>query len=360
MQLPTQKNFFITILIAVLVWVSGTSLAQAQDIRVGTKISVPFTSNQNGEWNGVAFDLWRAIAEDLKVNYQVTEFPTIDELLQAVAAGKIDVAVGPITVNAPRESLVDFSQPYFSTGLGIATVQAKQGLWASLANLATPQFFSAIFSLFVILFIVGAIMWLLERKKNAAQFGGTNAQGLGNGFWWSAVTMTTVGYGDKAPATFLGRFVGVIWMFASVITISGFTAAIASSVTVTKLAGLVTSADDLYRVKVATVAGSSSVTYLEQRDIRFTTAKNVEALISKLASREVDAVVYDVSLLKYQINEMGLDQLNVLPENLITQDYALAFAEQSQWLEPSNRALLKAVNEKQWFDTIEAYFGTTQ
>ena len=75
--------------------------------------------------------------------------------------------------------------------------------------------------------VVGVVMWLGERRRNQAQFGGTAAHGIGAGLWWSAVTMTTVGYGDKAPVTILGRLLGLVWMFAAIIIISSFTAAIA-------------------------------------------------------------------------------------------------------------------------------------
>ena len=32
---------------------------------------------------------------------------------------------------------------------------------------------------------------------------------FGDALWWSAATITTVGYGDIAPVTFIGRVVGV-------------------------------------------------------------------------------------------------------------------------------------------------------
>ena len=63
--------------------------------------------------------------------------------------------------------------------------------------------------------VVGFLFWLFERRRNADEFGGRWWKGLGSGFWLSAVTMTTVGYGDTAPITPLGK------VFASMVALSG-------------------------------------------------------------------------------------------------------------------------------------------
>ena len=47
----------------------------------------------------------------------------------------------------------------------------------------------------VVLFGVGTLIWILERRKNPEHFSPIPVKGLGSAFWWSAVTMTTVGYG---------------------------------------------------------------------------------------------------------------------------------------------------------------------
>jgi voltage-gated potassium channel len=54
------------------------------------------------------------------------------------------------------------------------------------------------------------------------------ADSVGDGLWWAAATLSTVGYGDIAPTTLMGRIVAVILMVVGVGTFAGLTAAIAA------------------------------------------------------------------------------------------------------------------------------------
>jgi len=49
---------------------------------------------------------------------------------------------------------------------------------------------------------------------------GTRFYDIPNCFWWAVVTMTTVGYGDMAPATTMGKFIGSICAVCGVLTIA--------------------------------------------------------------------------------------------------------------------------------------------
>ena len=57
--------------------------------------------------------------------------------------------------------------------------------------------------------------------------------GFWDSIWWAMVTMTTVGYGDYAPKTEIGRIVAVFIMFSGIGLIAIVTATI-SSVFITK------------------------------------------------------------------------------------------------------------------------------
>jgi voltage-gated potassium channel len=52
---------------------------------------------------------------------------------------------------------------------------------------------------------------------------------FGDALWWSATTVTTIGYGDVVPATTGGRFVATFVMIGSVATVSLTTAVITAA-----------------------------------------------------------------------------------------------------------------------------------
>ena len=54
-------------------------------------------------------------------------------------------------------------------------------------------------------------------------------QSLGDAAWWSATTVTTIGYGDVVPGTGGGRVIAVFVMFASVATVSFTTAVVTAA-----------------------------------------------------------------------------------------------------------------------------------
>ncbi len=58
------------------------------------------------------------------------------------------------------------------------------------------------------------LLTLVENHPNS------NIKDFGDAFWYSIVTIASVGYGDKFPVTLLGKLVGGTFVFASIITLT--------------------------------------------------------------------------------------------------------------------------------------------
>jgi ABC-type amino acid transport substrate-binding protein len=169
--------------------------------------------------------------------------------------------------------------------------------------------------------------------------------------------MTTVGYGDKAPATLAGRAIAMVWMFAGVIIISSFTAAITTALTVGELDQTIKRVDDLYSANVVTVDGSTSETFLRTFRVRHRSVVSLPEALSLLEASEVDAVVYDAPILKYLVAEEYAGTLGVLPFVLQRQDYGIALPQGSPVREPINQALLRIIRSDDWDAQLERYLG---
>lgn len=77
--------------------------------------------------------------------------------------------------------------------------------------------------------VVGLLMFgslaVLSVERDAPE---GNIRTLGDALWWSFTTMTTVGYGDHAPTTGLGRMIAVGLMLSGIAVLGVVTANIAA------------------------------------------------------------------------------------------------------------------------------------
>lgn len=326
-------------------------------VKVGIKTSEPFIieSKQEGEYEGLSIYLWENVASDLNVKYEYVVYSDLASLIDAVEKNEVDISINPLTVTPDRLVKMEFTQPFFITNLAIAVKKEQKGpLMLLLSNVFSWKFWTALSLLALVILIFGFLAWIFERKHNEAEFS-RDAKGLWDSFWWSAVTMTTVGYGDKSPKTIGGRIVGLIWMFTAIIIISGFTASIASSLTVGQLSLDISNLDDLKDAKVVTIVGSTSHDYLESKRIPSSRIATANEAIALVASGEVDAFVYDEPLLRYKISEQKLqDQVIVAPAKFLTQYYAYALPSGNA-RKPLNLAIIKRIETLEWKTELAEY-----
>lgn len=348
------------------------SVAQAQEpapplktLRVATRAVPPFAmQDEQGKWRGISMILLEEVrkeieeATDQRVEIDLIELG-LEEMITAVETGEVEIAAAALTVNFEREKRVDFSHPYFSSGLGIAVSKdaRKDGFIDLVRSILSPTFLRIVAGLLATMLATAVALYLFERHANREQFGGGAIRGIASGLWWSAVTLTTVGYGDKVPKTAPGRMIGLVWMFSGLFIIAGFTAAVTSALTVTQLRSRINGPGDLARSRVATVAESTSAKFLRSRRIYYRSHPDIDSALDSLNKGDCDTVVYDAPVLRYEVHNKFPDSLFVLPSVFERQDYAFALAPDSQLRETVNQALLRTTSEVDWESTIADLLG---
>lgn len=333
----------------------STEIPKANKFIIGITETPPFVEKRPVGYTGLSISSWKLVNEQLKADYEFKEYESLAALLDGIEKGEVDFSVNPITVTDNRMKRMDFSQPYFISHTSVAK-RKESRILKHLENLFSWDFLSVILLLLFVIFIFGFLVWLFERRKNREEFGG-NFRGIMQGFWWSAVTMTTVGYGDKSPRTLGGRIIGLIWMFMAVIIISSFTAGIASSLTVKSINEEINNIEDLQRFDVVTVNSSSSQELLNLYNIENTVVKNGEEGINAILNKEVSYFVYDEPILRYEIQKQDLsDDIEILGQSLKKDYYSYAFPKNSKLLPLIDPILVRSLKTMEWSTLTEDYY----
>lgn len=264
--------------------------------------------------------------------------------------------MNPLTVTSGRLQKMNFTQPFFITNLGIAVKSEKDGMFLRFVMriLSTPLFLG-LAALMVVILVFGFLTWLFERRASDVEFS-NNAKGLWDAFWWSAVTMTAVGYGDKAPKTIGGRVVAICWMLTSVVIISSYTAIIATSLTVNELELSIDNTKELRSAKIGTVALSTAESYLTDSKYDYEPFSSIQAALHGIAKGEIDAVVYDEPILNYEIQNLHLkNEIIIAPNSLSIEYYSFAIPFQRDITKEINLSLIKQIKSNDWKGELRKY-----
>jgi ABC-type proline/glycine betaine transport system substrate-binding protein len=329
-------------------------------IRVVTQQVEPLVVYQDQQYSGFSIEVFDAVAGELGIEYSMYSVNSIAKMLDDLKRGEADVATAALGITSKREGELEFSHPYYDTGLQIMIPQKESSI-STIPKAILSIIFSRevllIFAFFFgVLLLSAHIIWFAERKDNE-DFPGTYWKGIGISIWWAAVTVTTVGYGDKTPKGIPGRVFGLIWIFAGYFAFSYFTATVTSTVTLQEIESNIRSAEDLHGKKVATVRNSAAEYYLLDQGMNADTHNSIDEAIEQLVSGNADAVVYDAPVLQHYASGKGYGEVEITGSIFEQQSYGFALPKDSELRKAMNLGYLKLVESGEYQQIRKRWFG---
>ncbi len=335
-------------LFLLLALISLPGLAQDSTLTIALKSTPPFVIKDVTERPaGLSYSFWELIDDQVPARVEYKWYDDVETMLSALARNEVDLSINPVTVTEQRMDSLDFSQPYFISGTAMVR-RSESGWMIFLENFFSSQFFSAVAILLGIILFFGILVWVFERRKKGSEQFRKGWRGIMDGFWWSAVTMTTVGYGDKSPETTGGRTVAFIWMFTAILLISGLTAGVASALTVRSIESKIASVEDLRRFKSGTIAATGTAEYLSNYGLPNKFYQSVEEGFDALRNGEIDVFVFDRPVLRFYLEKGSNSDLHLDDRNLKTDYYSFTYPKDSPLRDALDPKIVSALKSDSW------------
>jgi len=322
------------------------------DLIVGVSEIKPLVYKNGDVFSGFEIELWERIANNLGLKYQYKDYP-FSVLLKKVASGEVDIALAGITETKEREEKFDFTHSSMNSSLLIMAPREKASLWGSIKNFFAVKYKKivlAIFLLFLLIFLVANGIWLIERETGV--FNESYRAGIFESLWWTVSTVTTVGYGDYVPISYLGRWVAVFVMLFGIMLFGIYSAELAAVITTAKLKHKIDTREDLFGKRVATKAGTVAETVLRQMRLDLITTKKIEQSYDLLKQGLVSAVVFDAPVLLNYCKNDKKKAFVLVNDMFYPQNYGFALPHGRQGLKEKINIEILRLRETGDFDEI--------
>jgi len=98
---------------------ASNAAAQDKELLVATDTAfVPFEFKQDGKYTGFDIELWEAVAKEAGLKYSLRPMD-FNGIIPGLQTRNLDVALAGITIRDDRKKVIDFSDPYYESGLAL-------------------------------------------------------------------------------------------------------------------------------------------------------------------------------------------------------------------------------------------------
>ncbi|CAL1534208.1 unnamed protein product, partial [Lymnaea stagnalis] len=239
--------------------------------------------SQPGSYYGYSIDVLEEIASRVGFSYTLREcdeggYGVLDGgewngCIGNIVRGEADVILGAMTVTAERDTVVDFTLPYYDFA-GIQILLKKQTAKIDLfyyGNVFSPH---AWLCLGAVVLVTSLLLWAFENITSTGPKEGreleakekTSLPTVVDTLWFVIGALTMAGGGDP-PHSLSGRFLVTGFWFFAIIMMSTFTANLAAFLTVSRMGMTVTSLDTLAAqsdIKYSVVDKTSVMDYFKR------------------------------------------------------------------------------------------------
>lgn len=331
-------------------------------LEVAIKFSPPFVMGSIDQPEGLSIKLWELIANCLNLeakDYELREYGSVDELLDATENGDADLAVAAITATVEREQKVDFSHNYYQASLGALVAKGHDvGDFPELAKrILSSNLVWVLLGFAALLLAVAGYYWASEREKGNEIFIKGPFKGFYQALIW-AFLLVFKGQGNPLELhTRLGQILNLALITLSVTIVSSFTAVITSNLTLQGLEPKITSLDDLRNRSVATLYQSPSSDWLEQHGVFARQLQTLPQIQEQLDTGGINVFVHDREILQYMVNRQDLYDVKLTPLSINPQFYSIALPNDSALREYINLSILAITQDPVWETYVKRFLG---
>jgi polar amino acid transport system substrate-binding protein len=297
-------------------------------LRIGVVVMPPFISKSGQNYIGFVAAIWKNVAEEARLNYQfVNAGDNSQEAIDALASGKYDALIGPITVTATRLKKVHFSRPFYINKLSAVTLGNVQGFWGLIWHMIKAFFAWSLLVYFSFIIVYALYHLVVERPRKTKEFQGNIIKAYCHAFLLIVHSFLTRSY-PRESSSILSRLVLILWIIASIIFTSQLVATVTSALTVSHSSltfeGNVATVSTLYDRKVVAQKDSYAAGVAARLGANVISVDHLYQAFSLLREKTVNMVLANYLTLKYVIQKNP--NINYTPSPVIVGANEMAFA----------------------------------